>query len=494
MGEPAAPTPAPPPRARLPPPPAQSTALRDLRGDTDEVRARGLGALAVLPDELLVALLGELPPAALAALAATSRAARAFATHEELWKALALERAPSKWRYRGSWRETALAALGPPGAAAAAAAAPPPHPHPRLYSDLLHRGWLCATAEPDPEWLITESIDRRAGLTPAQFRDEYERLNRPVILTDVVPTWPAYRKWSRAYLAKALGDAPVFVGNAPLPFGAYCAYADAQRDELPLYLFDRDAFSRCPALAADFSPPPHFGEDLFAVLGETARPDYRWLIVGPARSGSTFHLDPNATSAWNGVVRGAKRWALYPPGAPPPGVRPSADGADVAAPVSVAEWYLSFYDVRAAGGAAPLECTLRAGELLFVPRGWWHAALNLEDDTVAVTQNYTSAANLGAVLAFLGRPRAEALVSGVRGAAARRSLRARFVAALRAERPGVMEALAEEEAAARRRAEEAGKLAALFKEAAPAAAGGAEGAEGAAAAAGGGGFSFGFSV
>lgn len=42
--------------------------------------------------------------------------------------------------------------------------------------------------------------------------------------------------------------------------------------------------------------PECFGEDLFAVLGDK-RPDDKWLIVGPARSGSTYHKDPNATSA-----------------------------------------------------------------------------------------------------------------------------------------------------------------------------------------------------
>ena len=45
--------------------------------------------------------------------------------------------------------------------------------------------------------------------------------------------------------------------------------------------------------------PPHFNDDLFEVLGEEARPDYRWLIIGPKGSGSSFHVDPNATSAWN---------------------------------------------------------------------------------------------------------------------------------------------------------------------------------------------------
>jgi len=40
----------------------------------------------------------------------------------------------------------------------------------------------------------------------------------------------------------------------------------------------------------------------------------RWLIVGPARSGSSFHVDPNCTSAWNAVVRGSKKWIMFPPG------------------------------------------------------------------------------------------------------------------------------------------------------------------------------------
>ena len=64
--------------------------------------------------------------------------------------------------------------------------------------------------------------------------------------------------------------------------------------------------------------PACFAEDLLAVLGPE-RPDHRWLIWGPARSGSTFHKDPNATSAWNAVVRGRKHWILYPPNTQPPG-------------------------------------------------------------------------------------------------------------------------------------------------------------------------------
>jgi len=60
------------------------------------------------------------------------------------------------------------------------------------------------------------------------------------------------------------------------------------------------------------------------------------------------------------------------------GVHASDDGADVACPVSLIEWFLNFYKESQKGPVQPLEGICRAGEVLFVPRGWWHMALNLE--------------------------------------------------------------------------------------------------------------------
>lgn len=60
------------------------------------------------------------------------------------------------------------------------------------------------------------------------------------------------------------------------------------------------------------------------------------------------------------------------------GVHASDDGADVACPVSLIDWFLSFYKATQKGPVQPLEGICRAGEVLFVPRGWWHMALNLE--------------------------------------------------------------------------------------------------------------------
>ena len=74
-----------------------------------------------------------------------------------------------------------------------------------------------------------DNIDRRSGLSLAEFRAQYELPNRPVVLTDVVGGW-----WGWGVGGRAGGR--VVVGDQPISFDAYCRYADANRDELPLYL------------------------------------------------------------------------------------------------------------------------------------------------------------------------------------------------------------------------------------------------------------------
>jgi JmjC domain, hydroxylase len=152
---------------------------------------------------------------------------------------------------------------------------------------------------------------------------------------------------------------------------------------------------------------------------------------------------------------------MFPPHSTPPGVFPSADGAAVACPLSVVEWLLHFFDDARAAAATSrcLHGVARPGDVVFVPHGWWHCVLNI-GDTVAVTQNFVSEANLHAVLRVL-RSRNAQLISGC-PEADRRMLYDRFAAALRAARPELWAGWEMADAEARAAREARGALAGLF--------------------------------
>lgn len=425
-------------RVKTHPQGVQPEHVAHLIGDDTCTRKNGLGDMHVLPDELVLSILGRLEPVLLGRLATVSKALYCFANHDELWKSFVLEFEDDReWLYEKTWKWTYVKAMYPEyDLSVVGGNIRVDH----MYSDLLYQPWLCATLDIDESWTAVDTIDRRCNMSLEEFRREYEEPNKPVIITDIVQTWKAHTRWSRQELRNAFADAPVIVGDAPMRFDSYLKYCEEQEDEIPLYMFDKHFCEKAPKLEQEYSVPVYFQEDLFAVLGESERPDYRWLIYGPYKSGSTFHKDPNATSAWNAVIFGSKKWIMYPPHVVPPGVRQSEDGADVASPVSLMEWMLSFYDLRDCEGVAPVEFVQHAGEILFVPRGWWHMAINLEE-TCAITQNYVSRANVSHVLQFLKSPHARVLISGVETEEEKMTLHDRFVAALESEYPSLMKSL-----------------------------------------------------
>lgn len=145
------------------------------------------------------------------------------------------------------------------------------------------------------------SIPRLLNLSPSEFSRSWT--NKPFILTEPVKEWPAYREWSFQYLLKKFGQIEFRAEAVDWPLDKYMDYMNRNEDESPLYLFDH-SFVEKMGLQAGEDVDPHywmpscFGEDLFATLG-SQRPDSRWLILGPERSGSTFHKDPNATRCVN---------------------------------------------------------------------------------------------------------------------------------------------------------------------------------------------------
>ena len=288
-------------------------------------RAEGLGALARLPDDLILRVLSGgddddgAGPSALAALARCSRICRAFAYHEDLWKAAVLTRWGGDFAFvGGSWRATHAAATArervgggdrddatDAGTTATADASrgrefPSPSPSPPIFSDALYLRHVAAHLPLDPDWLSRDDIPREdaSRLSVEDFVRRFESPNVPVILTGACSRWPAMDgRWSRERMTETHGATRFTVGGYQMCLSDFWRCCDGADDDTKLYLFDKNSVDKAPDLGEAYEPPVYFRDDLFRLLGESARPDYRWLIAGAARSGSSFHKDPNATSA-----------------------------------------------------------------------------------------------------------------------------------------------------------------------------------------------------
>ena len=167
-----------------------------------------------------------------------------------------------------------------------------------VCSDILYRPFLCAHTPLGPYAAgihRRNQIARLSDLGALDFEKDWS--DTPFILTDPVKNWPVYRDLSEDRMLKEYGEIKFRAEAVDWPLKTYIQYMNNTSDESPLYLFDKafvEKMNLKTGKEGAYWAPECFAEDLFDTLGES-RPDNRWLIIGPERSGSTFHKDPNAT-------------------------------------------------------------------------------------------------------------------------------------------------------------------------------------------------------
>ena len=294
-----------------------------------------------------------------------------------------------------------------------------------FVEDLEPRSQFPTSQQQQQPQAIPAVLDAR-NLTKESFWQDYEAANTPCVIHNIPAgyddaqrcgtPWPATTKWSLEQLDDSELRERLFKcgedddGNSiKVKLKYFLRYLYANRDDSPLYVFDSSSLDNdkiSKSLLQDYTVPSYFGtDDLFRLVSESRRPPYRWVLVGPKRSGSCIHIDPLATNAWNTLLFGRKRWVLFPPHVKKYIVKGRGLIRKHEDDEAIHYFMTILPRIKAAAASnrgdndyrdfCCYEFTQEPGETVFVPHGWWHAVLNLEH-SVAVTQNFVSRRNFDA--------------------------------------------------------------------------------------------------
>jgi hypothetical protein len=226
-----------------------------------------------------------------------------------------------------------------------------------------------------PRRIVYPAIERRPGISRDSLVREYMLKNKPVVVSLSDVAWCA--GWTPSALRDRFSAAPVvaedtrhvYVGERAAVRTTIAELVDAvMRGDQGVRWKGLEFLSRVPAMreALERAPSP-----LTALMPRTAYDPRTTLWVAPAKTMSSLHHDGNLDNL-NLQVSGKKLWLLIPPaqhdrlylhGSAESAVNPFTPDL---------RRFPRFAD------ATPLEATLHPGEIILVPKYWWHCVYAIE--------------------------------------------------------------------------------------------------------------------
>ena len=350
------------------------------------IREPGLGQFYRLSDDVLVQIIVQYVPLKdLLRLSATSKLFRLLLITDTIYKLILLDKTTTKIEFKGSWKQSLEHYLITENKFEKFETF---QNDLKYYSPFIElRKQLCTVNLQDywPEISALKQIKcfEQDEMTFDRLL-QFEQSSEPfMIRAGSDSSWISNSCWHHSSLLLFAKDRPVWIGNShgkhkylKMTMKNYLDYFWTQKDDSPLYMFDKDFGIYLPFLLKAYKIPMFVKEDYLSLLDK--RPPFRWIVMGPMRTGASWHVDPPGTTAWNTLIIGRKLWALYPPDREPP-----------KSELSTLLWYLTVYP-HLGVLEKPLEIIQYPGDTIVVPEGWWHCILNLEQVNTAVTQNFAS--------------------------------------------------------------------------------------------------------
>lgn len=223
-----------------------------------------------------------------------------------------------------------------------------------------------------------QAVDIVDKISPADFKKHYYLPKKPLVIRDMVKSWPAYEKWNWDYFKTLVGDKKVGLYNniksdayTPIntaddykTFGEYIDMIRTGPAAWRIFLFN--IFEHAPQLTKDFTWPDEF------MGGFVKR--YPMLFVGGATSITHMHFDIDMSHILHTQFAGRKKVLLFPFEEQhklyrkPFEVLSLADFSNYHHQNGSPD-YIQFPALKLANG---YDITLEHGDTLYMPAGYWH--------------------------------------------------------------------------------------------------------------------------
>ena len=231
--------------------------------------------------------------------------------------------------------------------------------------------------------ISSTDLDVVDGISPRKFYDRFVKTNTPVILQGMMDQWAAKEKWTFDFF-RSLGsrssvnveEGNVFQGETEFRRQRFCDYLDQVLDETPgqqvAYLSVFRIFDSFPELHADVD---------FSLIDQHKLKSSTVAWIGPADTVTGYHID------WGDNIlaqlQGRKHIHLAPPTATPNMY--VSEKFEQGSTLSQVDFdnvdhdrFPNFSKVQ------HHEFVLNPGEMVFIPRGWWHHVRSL-DKSISVS-------------------------------------------------------------------------------------------------------------
>lgn len=241
-----------------------------------------------------------------------------------------------------------------------------------------------------------------AELDRSTFVESFLASNKPVLVRSALSEWAAQPPWSLTALGERFGHHRVqlydtlFALHSISTFGAYItSYTGPEQGSEPPYLrwfsrqSDKSLFWADRAFAAlrnDWAMPSWLPDADYVfpriASGVDATTDHlpaRGIFVCGKGGRTRLHIDPWASDACLCQATGRKRVVMYPPAA--------AEVLTAGGEVVDLEHPDQKRFARWSEAVSEFDEVLHPGDAVFIPGGWWHTAVAL-DDSVSLTWNF----------------------------------------------------------------------------------------------------------